>query len=74
MNFKYIAIEWMKPRTYGDAAVSAYKVYVNGIVEATLTADQLSFSFTKGIACHEYAFQVQVFLFFCMFLCFNACG
>lgn len=60
MNFKYIAIEWMKPRTFGDAAVAAYKVYVNGIVEATLSADQLSFSFTKGVACHQYIFQVQV--------------
>jgi len=60
VNFKYIAIEWMKPRTFGDAAVAAYKVYVNGIVEATLSADQLSFSFTKGVACHQYIFQVQV--------------
>ena len=63
VNFKYIAIEWMKPRTFGDAAVAAYKVYVNGIVEATLNADQLSFSFTKGVACHEYVFQVQVVFF-----------
>ena len=61
VNFKYIAIEWMKPRTFGDAAVVAYKVYVNGIVEATLSADQLSFSFTKGVPCHQYIFQVQVF-------------
>lgn len=60
VNFKYIAIEWMKPRTFGDAAVAAYKVYVNGIVEATLSTDQLSFSFTKGVACREYVFQVQV--------------
>jgi len=50
----------MKPRTFGDAAVAAYKIYVNGIVEASLSADQLSFSFTKGSACHEYVFQVQV--------------
>ena len=60
VNFKYIAIEWMKPRTFGDAAVAAYKVYVNGVVEATLSADQLSFSFSKGVACQEYVFQVQV--------------
>jgi len=60
VNLKYIAIEWMKPRTFGDAAVSAYKVYVNGVVEATLGADQLSFCFSNGVACHEYVFQVQV--------------
>jgi len=60
VNFTYIAIEWMKPRTFGDAAVSAYKVYVNGIVQAALSADQMSFSFTQGEPCHEYVFQVQV--------------
>lgn len=67
VNFKYIAIEWMKPRTFGDAAVAAYKVYVNGIVEATLSADQMSFSFTKGVACQEYVFQVQVIFCCCIF-------
>ena len=60
VNSKYIAVEWMKPRSFGDAAVAAYKVYVNGVVEASLGADQLSFSFTKGVACREYVFQVQV--------------
>ena len=80
VNFKYIAIEWMKPRTFGDAAVTAYKVYVNGVVEASLGADQLSFSFSKGTACQEYVFQVQVSSSHCIFyislslclcLCFN---
>ena len=50
----------MKPRTFGDAAIAAYKVYVNGIVEASLSADQFFFSYTKGVACREYVFQVQV--------------
>ena len=59
-NFRYIAIQWDKPNTYGDAMVTGYKVYVNGIVEAILNADQLSFTFTHGKWCEEYAFQVQV--------------
>ncbi|XP_067685414.1 uncharacterized protein [Haliotis asinina] len=58
-NFRYIAIQWDKPNTYGDALVTGYKVYVNGIVEAILNADQLSFTFTHGKWCQEYSFQVQ---------------
>jgi len=72
VNFRYITIEWMKPRTFGDAAIAAYKVYVNGIVEASLSAEQFSFSYTKGVACREYVFQVQVLrrLSHCFFLIF----
>ncbi|GFR62047.1 fibronectin, partial [Elysia marginata] len=58
-NFRYIAIQWDKPTTYGDALVTGYKVYVNGIIEAVLAADQLSYTYTQGKWCHEYAFQVQ---------------
>ena len=58
-NFKYVTMEWTKPMCYGDALVIAYKVYVDGKVEAVLAADQQSFTLTKGEACHEYAFQVQ---------------
>ncbi|KAK6994911.1 fibronectin, partial [Biomphalaria glabrata] len=58
-NFHYIAIQWNKPTTYGDALITGYKVYVNGIVEAILNADQLSYTFTQGKWCNEYAFQVQ---------------
>ncbi|XP_048739977.2 uncharacterized protein LOC125654190 isoform X5 [Ostrea edulis] len=58
-NFRYIAVQWEKPNTYGDALVTGYKVYVNGIVEAILNAEQMSFTFTHGKWCQEYAFQVQ---------------
>ncbi|XP_012935394.1 uncharacterized protein LOC101845075 isoform X2 [Aplysia californica] len=58
-NFRYVAIQWDKPTTYGDALVTGYKVYVNGIVEAVLNADQLNYTYTQGKWCHEYAFQVQ---------------
>ncbi len=53
-------MEWKKPLTYGDAAITGYKVYVNGVVEGLLAPDQLSFSFTHGKWCREYVFQVQV--------------
>ena len=59
-NFRYIAIQWEKPTTYGDALITGYKVYVNGIVEAVLSPDSLSFTFTQGRWCQEYSFQVQV--------------
>lgn len=45
---------------YGDAIVTGYKVYVNGVVEALLGADQFTYSFTHGKWCREYVFQVQV--------------
>ena len=45
---------------YGSAHITGYKVYVNGVVEALLKADQLNFSFTHGKWCREYVFQVQV--------------
>ncbi|XP_041347758.1 uncharacterized protein LOC121367568 [Gigantopelta aegis] len=58
-NFRYIAVQWDKANTYGEALVTGYKVYVNGIVEAVLTKDQLNYTYTHGKWCHEYAFQVQ---------------
>ncbi|ELT90741.1 hypothetical protein CAPTEDRAFT_219540 [Capitella teleta] len=58
-NFKYVAIEWQKPATYGDAGVTGYKVIVNGVVDATLGPDQCTYSFAGGNWCKEYAFQVQ---------------
>ncbi|XP_076447663.1 uncharacterized protein LOC143284653 isoform X3 [Babylonia areolata] len=58
-NFRYIAVQWDKPTTYGDALITGYKVYVNGIVEAVLSADSLSFTFTQGKWCQEFSFQVQ---------------
>ena len=59
-NFKYIAIEWVKPATYGSAQITGYKVYVNGVVEALLKIDQLCFTFMQGKWCRDYVFQVQV--------------
>ena len=59
-NFKYIAIQWNKPASYGDALVTGYKVFVNGVVEAVLNADQLSYTYSQGKWCREYIFQVQV--------------
>ena len=44
---------------YGDAMITGYKVYVNGVVEALLGADQFTYSFTQGKWCREYVFQVQ---------------
>ncbi|XP_059161356.1 uncharacterized protein LOC131944640 isoform X2 [Physella acuta] len=58
-NFRYIAIQWEKPTTYGEAYVVGYKVYVNGVVEEILNADQLSYTYTQGKWCREYVFQVQ---------------
>ncbi|XP_052779768.1 uncharacterized protein LOC128217013 isoform X4 [Mya arenaria] len=58
-NFRYIAIQWDKPNMYGDALITGYKVYVNGIVESILNADQLSYTYTHGKWCQEYSFQVQ---------------
>ena len=59
VNFKYIAIEWEKPKSYGDAGITGYKVYVNGVVEAALGPEQFTFSYTAGKWCREYAFQVM---------------
>ena len=58
-NFKYITMEWNRPKTYGDTQVVAYKVHVNGKVEAILSAEQQAFTLSKGEPCHEYKFQVQ---------------
>ena len=45
---------------YGDAKITGYKVFVNGVVEAVLGPDQHTYSFTHGKWCKEYIFQVQV--------------
>lgn len=58
-NFKYVSIEWNKPACYGNANIVAYKVYVDGKVEAVLSGDQHVFTLSKGEACREYTFQVQ---------------
>ena len=58
-NFKYIAIQWEEPASYGDALIVGYKVFINGVVEAVLGQDQRSYSFTNGKWCKEYIFQVQ---------------
>ncbi|XP_033744669.1 uncharacterized protein LOC117330483 isoform X1 [Pecten maximus] len=58
-NFRYISVQWEKPTTYGDALVTGYKVFVNGIIVHTLNADQTSYTYTEGKWCHEYTFQVQ---------------
>ena len=59
-NFKYIAIQWEKPAHFGDAIITGYKIYINGVVEALLGPDQFTFTFTHGQWCREYVFQVQV--------------
>lgn len=58
-NFKYITIEWNKPKWYGEGKITEYKIFVNGIVEDKVPVDQLCYSFTRGHWCAEYAFQVQ---------------
>lgn len=60
MHTKYISIQWEKPMEFGDVAVTGYKVYVNGVVGASLPADQTTFTFTHGKWCKQYIFQVQV--------------
>lgn len=46
--------------SYGEAPIVAYKVYVDGRVEAVVSADQTIFTLSKGEPCHEYSFQIQV--------------
>jgi hypothetical protein len=53
-------MEWNKPMSYGEAPIVAYKIYVDGKVEAVLSADQTVFTLSKGEPCHEYSFQIQV--------------
>lgn len=59
-NFKYIAIQWDQPKQYGDASITGYKVFVNGVVEAVLGPENFTYTFTQGKWCKEYSFQVQV--------------
>ncbi|CAD5112727.1 DgyrCDS1945 [Dimorphilus gyrociliatus] len=58
-NFKYITIEWNRPRCYGEGKIIEYKIFINGIVEEKVGPDQFHYSFTRGYWCSEYAFQVQ---------------
>ena len=60
INFNYISTQWDKPATYGDAVITGYKIYVNGVVEAQLGPEEQTYSFTQGSWCKEYVFQVQV--------------
>ncbi len=58
-NYKYITMEWNKPKSYGETSIIAYKLYVDGKTEAILSADQNIFTLSKGKSGHEYTFQVQ---------------
>jgi hypothetical protein len=55
-------MEWNKPMSYGEAPIAAYKIYIDGKVEAVLSADQTIFTLSKGDPGHEYVFQIQVSL------------
>ena len=59
VNFEYATIEWAKPRSYGNAPVTGYKVYVNSVLEITLPANQQSFTYSHGRGCSDYTFQIQ---------------
>jgi hypothetical protein len=59
-NFKYITVEWNRPSSYGRAQLICYKLYINGKVEAILSAEQNTFTMSKGEPCREYKFQIQV--------------
>lgn len=58
-NFKYITIEWNRPYNYGEAKIVAYKIFLDGKVEAVISSEQTSFTLSKGEPCHEYTFQIQ---------------
>lgn len=53
-------MEWNRPMSYGESPIVAYKIYVDGKVEAVLSSDQTVFTLSKGEPCHEYMFQIQV--------------
>lgn len=57
--------------TYGESHIVAYKLYVNGKVEAVLSSDQTTFTWNRGSACEEYVFQVKVDINFLIILSFN---
>lgn len=57
-------MEWNKPMSYGEAPIAAYKIYIDGKVEAVLSADQTIFTLSKGDPGHEYVFQIQVSLLY----------
>lgn len=53
-------MEWNRPMSYGEAPIVAYKIFIDGKVEAVLSSDQTVFTLSKGEPCHEYVFQIQV--------------
>ncbi len=61
-NFKYITIEWNRPRSYGDAIVVGYKIYIDGKATAVVSSEQTAFTLSNGIPSHDYSFQVQVII------------
>jgi hypothetical protein len=61
-NFKYITIEWNRSRSYGDALIVGYKVYIDGKAIAVVSAEQTAFTLSNGISCHDYSFQIQVLI------------
>ena len=58
-NLKYISIQWEKPRCYGSAHITGYRIYIDGICEAVNGPDQMIYNYTTGKFCTEYSFQVQ---------------
>ena len=58
-NFKYVTMEWQRPASYGDADIVGYKLYVDGKVEAVVSAEQHVYTLSSGEPCREYKFQVQ---------------
>lgn len=58
-NFHCISVQWTKPLEYGDAIICKYNVFVNDEVASVQPPDQTSFTFTEGVPCADYTFQVQ---------------
>ena len=46
--------------TYGESHIVAYKLFINDRVEAVLSSEQTTFTWTRGSPCQDYVFQVQV--------------
>lgn len=59
-NFHCISVQWAKPLEYGDATIYKYNVFVNDEIVSVQSADQTSFTFTDGVSCTDYTFQVKV--------------
>ncbi|ESN91000.1 hypothetical protein HELRODRAFT_182345 [Helobdella robusta] len=59
-NFNYVTIEWEEPKSFGDATITGYKVFIDGVAESNdLGSTARSFAFTGGVWCKDYVFQVQ---------------